>query len=99
MNHKKTFMCLALALFSVEGIAAPTQADKDLAAAQAALNKEVLSRPFSTEDYQSVEVYIQDRHSRGIKPAPRWRPHDDCELLTDIGDYRDCQYYKRYYAD
>lgn len=99
MNHKKPFMCLALALFSACALAAPAQNDKSLAAAQAALNKEVLAGPFSAEDYQSVEVYIQDRHSRGIKPAPRWRTRDDCELLTDIADYRDCQYHKRYYAD
>lgn len=96
MNHKKPFMCLAFALLSVNAFAAPAQTDKSLAAAQAALNKEVLAKPFSTEDYQSVEVYIQDRHSRGIRPDSRWRPQDDCELLTDIADYRDCRYYKRY---
>jgi hypothetical protein len=99
VNHKRPFICLALALFCTGTHAAPAQNDKSLAAAQAALNKEVLAKPFSTEDYESVEVYIQDRHSRGLKPVSRWRPLDDCEALSDINDYRDCQYYKRYYAD
>ena len=89
--------CLALALFATPLLAAPKE--KDLAAAQAALNKEVLAKPFSVEDYQSVEVYIQDRHSRGLRPAASWRNNDDCEVLTSITDYRDCQYYKRYYAN
>ncbi len=92
------FPCLALAICATPLFAnPPTQTD--LKAAQAALNKEVLARPFSVEDYQSVEVYIQDRHSRGLRPVANWRTQDDCEALTSIAEYRDCQYYKRYYAD
>lgn len=87
--------CLVLALFTTPVFAAPSS-DRNLETAQAALNKEVLSKPFSVEDYQSVEVYIQDRHSRGLRPVASWRNNDDREKLTNIGDYRDCQYYKRY---
>lgn len=91
------FSCLALtALCAAPTFAAPPA--KNIAAAQAELNKEVLSRPFSTEDYQSVEVYISDRHTRGLRPANSWRRDVDCEELTEISEYRDCQYYKRYYA-
>lgn len=97
-RHLHVIPFLALTCFAPPLFADPSN-DKNLAAAQAALNKEVLARPFSTEDYQSVEVYIRDRHARGLRPASSWRNDDDCEALTKITDYRDCQYFKRYYSN
>lgn len=98
----KAITSIALSCFAFVAFNAPTAfaapAEKSLAAAQAELNKEVLSKPFSTEEYQSVEIYISDRHTRGLRPANTWRRDVDCEELTEISEYRDCQYYKRYYA-
>ena len=88
---------LVLALQAGSVLAAPPAGTQNLSAAQAALNKEVLAKPFSIEDYRSVEIYIRDRHAKGLRPAEIWSNSDDCEELTNINKYRDCKYYKTYY--
>ncbi len=89
------FCASTAALISTSLFAEPTN---DIAEAQAELNKQVLAKPFSPEEYQSVEIYIQEHHSRDIQPIPRWDIAVNCELLINIQDYRDCRYYKYYYA-
>jgi hypothetical protein len=96
-NSTLVFTCLALTSFAAPQVFSnpPT---KEMAAAQEQLNKKVIARRFSVEEYQTVEVYITDLHKRGVRPTANWRNEDDCEELSDIAEYRDCQYFKRYYA-
>ncbi len=81
--------------------ASPPASQKSLNDAQAKLNAEVLAQPFSFEQEQAVETYIEERlrlREEPLRTAPAaWRNHYDCHKLHNYDDYRDCRYYQRYY--
>jgi hypothetical protein len=76
-------------------------------AMQQALNRQVMSAPFSPGDVARAQAYA-DAALRGhvapvANPPAYWQPGWTCGDLTrypsySYGDYRDCVYYDRYYG-
>ncbi len=78
--------------------------DDALARAQAAMNGEVLAKPFLAERPEAVDAYIKEAMAKDLKPAEykgtNWKKGYTCRdlLRYSWNEYRNCSYYHRYHG-
>jgi len=78
--------------------------EEDMAAMQRKLNAEMADLPFLAEQPKKVEAYIKESLKNKVIPLPYngiyWRQGYTCRNLLRYSwnEYRNCQYYHRYYG-
>jgi len=84
----------------------PAQAsdEDDMAEMQKRLNAETMAKPFFVEDQKKIEAFIKKSMENNIKPleyeGTHWRNGYTCRDLRRHSwrEYRNCNYYYRYYG-
>ncbi len=83
---------------------ANSEEDDALARAQAAMNGEVLAKPFLAERPEAVDAYIKEAMAKDLKPeeykGTNWKKGYTCRdlLRYSWNEYRNCSYYHRYHG-